>query len=63
MEGKFYPEVTLVVDDRPGKDIYVIMPEIKLKIYRILPKQNTPKIKILFKNMEIKKNAYKTGII
>ena len=56
MEGKFYPEVTLVVD-RPGKDIYVIMAEIKLKIYIILPKQNTSEVKILFKNMENKEKC------
>ena len=56
MEGKFYPQVTLVVE-RPGKDIYVVMAEIKLKIYRILPKQNTTEIKILFKNMENKEKC------
>ena len=53
MQGKFYPEVTLVVD-LPGKDIYIIMVELKLKIYRILPKQNSSEVKILFKNVENK---------
>ena len=56
MEGKFYPEVTLVVD-RPGKDIYIIILELKLEIYRILPKQNSPKVKILFKNLENKEKC------
>ena len=56
MEGKLYSEVTLVVD-RPGKDIYIIMAELKLKIYKILPKHNCPEIKILFKNIENKKKS------
>ena len=56
MEGKFYPEVTLVVD-RPEKYIYIIMAESKLKIYRILPKHNWPEIKILFKNVENKRKC------
>ena len=56
MEGKFYPQVILVIE-RPGKGIYVIIAEMKLKIYRILPKQNTTEIKILFKNMENKEKC------
>ena len=56
MEGKYYPQVTLVVE-RPGKDIYIVMAEMKLKIYRILPRQNTTEIKILFKNKENKEKC------
>ena len=56
MEGKFYPEVTLVVE-RPGKDIYIVMAEMRLKIFRILPKQNSAEIKILFKNIENKEKC------
>ena len=33
------------------------MAEMKLKIYRILPKQNTPEVKILFKNIENKEKC------
>ena len=33
------------------------MAEMKLKIYRILPKQNTPEVKILFKNVENKEKC------
>ena len=43
--------------DRPGKDIYIRMTELKLKIYRILPKQNSPEVKILFKNVENKEKC------
>ena len=56
MEGKFYPEVTLVVE-RPGKDIYIVMAEMRLRIFRILPKQNSEEIKILFKNIENKEKC------
>ena len=43
--------------DRPGKDIYIRMTELKLKIYRILLKQNSPEVKILFKNVENKEKC------
>ena len=56
MEAKFYPKITLVVD-KPGKDIYTRIAELKLKIYRILPKQNTSEIKRLFKNIENKEKC------
>ena len=56
MEEKFYLEVTLLVD-RVRKAINTIMVELKLKIYRVLPKQNTPEVKILFKNVENKEKC------
>ena len=43
--------------DRPGKDIYIRMTELKLKIYRILLKQISPEVKILFKNVENKEKC------
>ena len=49
MQFKMYPEVTLVIE-RPGKDVYIFMAELKIKIKRIISKQDTNEIKILFKD-------------
>ena len=53
MQFKMYPEVTLVIK-WPGKDAYILMAKLKIKIYIINTKQDTNKIKILFKDLEIK---------
>ena len=47
------PEVIIVIE-RPGKDVYILMAELKIKIYKIISKQDTTKIKILFKNSDNK---------
>ena len=52
-----YPEVTLVIE-RPGKNVYILMVELKIKIYTIISKQDTNEIKILFKN---NKNKFLTN--
>ena len=55
-----YPEVTLVIE-RPGKDVYILMAELKIKIYRIISKQDTNEIKILFKDSD-NKDKFLTNI-
>ena len=46
-----YPEITLAVGG-PEQDIFVIIAELKLKIYRILPTQDANKIKIILKDIQ-----------
>ena len=53
MQFKMYPEVTLV-KERPGIYVYILMAELKIKIYRIIFKQDTKEIKILFKDSDNK---------
>ena len=53
MHFKMYPEVTLVIE-KPEKDAYILMAELKIKIYRIISKQDTNEIKILFKDSDYK---------
>ena len=58
MQFKMYPEVILVIE-RPGKDVYILMVELKIKIYRIISKQDTNKIKILSKDSDNKEKFLK----
>ena len=51
MQFKMYPEVTIVIE-RPGKYVYILMADLKIKIYRIIFKQDINEIKILFKNAD-----------
>ena len=48
-----YPEVTLVIE-KPEKDAYILMAELKIKIYRIISKQVTNEIKIILKDLDNK---------
>ena len=53
MQFKMFSEVTLVVK-RPWKDAYILMAELKIKIYRIIWRQKNNEIKIIFKDSDHK---------